>query len=225
MPKINVLIADGSKLLREGLAALLQKHADLRVVGEAADAHSAGKLIDPLGVDILIMNLSAATSMSAQLLRSLVADHPTIRIVALALHPGPRDVQMIVDAGAMACLTKECASEDLVAAIRSVVAGKRFLSPRLTEVILSGYASPTAKAPITRPLAPREQEILRRIASGQATKQIAFELRVGTKTIETHRRRIMAKLNRHSVAELTQYAMLEGLVQLEARSDTAKIPS
>lgn len=214
--KINVLIADGRKLLREGLVLLLSKHHDLRVVGEADDAAAAARLIDALDVDVVILNIPPPTQVAVGIISSLANSRPGLRVVALTFNPSAERVRALIDAGARGCLTKECASEELVAAIRSVMAGTVYLSPRMMNIIVNGYVRPAAVQPSRqRPLAPREREILQRIASGQSTKEIAFDLDVGTKTIETHRRRIMEKLNRFSVAELTQYAVMEGLITLE----------
>jgi DNA-binding NarL/FixJ family response regulator len=138
---------------------------------------------------------------------------PDVRAVVLTMGLATAAVRQLISAGAAACLTKECASQELIAAIRTVVSGKVYLSPRLTEQVVRRYVqAPSSRA--AQALSARETEVLRRIARGQSTKEIAYAMRVGSKTIETYRRRIMDKLNRHSVAELTQYAMVRGLIEL-----------
>lgn len=138
-----------------------------------------------------------------------------MRVVIAAVHPDATFVKQMLQAGAAACLTKECASEELASAIRAAAAGRTYLSPNLTETVVHGYVISAGSSGRKRQLTPREREILQRIANGETTKQIAFALQVGPKTIETHRRRMMEKLDKHSVAELTKYAIREGLVSLE----------
>ena len=214
MAKVNLLIVSGRKLLREGLTLLLKEHADLRVVGEADELERGLKLLEPLAVKAVVLNLSSPTQIGADLVRQLVAASAGVRVIVLASNPNQQCLRAVLDAGAAACLTKECSSEELVRAIRSAVAGQVYLSPRLMGMVVNNFARPD-RPPVGRALAPREREVLRQIASGRTTKEIAYELGVSTKTIETHRRRLMEKLDRFSVAELTQYAVMEGLIALE----------
>jgi DNA-binding NarL/FixJ family response regulator len=214
--KIHVLLADGRKILREGLCVLLEKHADIKVIGEAEDAQGAVKLAKALSPDIVIVNLALATRGAQDLLQAMRAACPTARVLALTLWPNTTFIREILEAGAAGCLTKECASADLVTAIRTVMNHKVYLSPRIAEAVVNGYVLPAGKsAGGVRALSARERQILRRIADGETTKQIALAFKVSTKTIETHRRRIMQKLGKHSVAELTKYAVREGLTSLE----------
>jgi DNA-binding NarL/FixJ family response regulator len=214
--KIHVLLADGRKILREGLCVLLEKHADIKVIGEAEDAQGAIKLAKALSPDIAIVNLALATRGAQDLIQSMRLACPNARILALTLWPNTTFIREILEAGAAGCLTKECASSDLVTAIRTVMTHKVYLSPRIAEAVVNGYVLPAGKsAGKARALSARERQILRRIADGETTKQIALAFKVSTKTIETHRRRIMQKLGKHSVAELTKYAVREGLTSLE----------
>ena len=134
----------------------------------------------------------------------------------MALNPDAPFVAELLEAGAGARLTKDCAGAELVEAIRTVRSGRIYLSPGLLDVVVKDYARPADRLATERPLAPRERVILQRIAAGQTTKEIAAALGVSGKMVETHRRRIMQKLNRHSVAELTKYAVLQGLAPLDA---------
>jgi DNA-binding NarL/FixJ family response regulator len=215
--KIHVLLADGRKILREGLCVLLEKHADIKVIGEAEDAPGAIKLAQALSPDVVIVNLALATHGAQDLIQSMRLACPTARVLALTLWPNTTFIREILEAGAAGCLTKECASVDLVTAIRTVMTHKVYLSPRIAEAVVNGYVLPAGgkSAGGTRALSARERQILRRIADGETTKQIALAFKVSTKTIETHRRRIMQKLGKHSVAELTKYAVREGLTSLE----------
>ena len=213
--KINVLLADGRKLLREALSLLLEQHDDIHVVGEAEDGQDATRLVKALSVHVVVLNPTPATHSVPELVRSILKARPGVRVIVLTFNPTVEFVQDILDAGALGCLTKECAGAELVAALRTVLDNKLYLSPSLVDRVVKRYVRPSTRTTPERSLAPREREILRHIATGQTTKEIAAALGVGTKTVETHRRRIMEKLNRHSVAELTKYAVLEGLTPLE----------
>jgi DNA-binding NarL/FixJ family response regulator len=213
--KINILLADGRKLFREGLSLLLEKHEDLRVIGEAEDGRDVCKLVRALSGHVVILNLTPPLAGGTDLIRSIVRADPEVRVIALTLTPAATAVREILEAGALGCLTKECAAAELVTAIRTVMQGKVYLSPNLVDLVVSGYVRPSGDTPTQRPLAPREREVLRRIAGGQSTKEIAYALGVSAKTVETHRRRIMDKLGMHSVAELTKYAVLHGMTPLE----------
>ncbi|HEV7298536.1 MAG TPA: response regulator transcription factor [Tepidisphaeraceae bacterium] len=214
--KINLLVADGRKLLREGLCLLLEQHADLRVIAEADEARAAVKLARALPVQVVILNLSATGPDDIDVVRAILQANPSVSVIALALQPSAGRVREILEAGATGCLNKESAGAELVTAIRLVRTGQVYLSPGLVHSVVTTYVRPSARdAAKHKPLAPREREILRRIAEGQITKQIAADLNVGTKTVETHRRRIMEKLNVYTVAELTKHAVREGLTSLE----------
>lgn len=215
---INVLIADGRRLLREGLAALLSREKSIRVVGESDSGRAALKQLGPLGVDVVLLHAIPPVGETVELLHEVAATQSATRVVVLTNGLSPSAAHALLAAGAMGFLTKECASADLIASIRSAVTGKVFLSPSLTDALVTTMVRPRPSAAGAfsarqgRPLSAREQDVLRRIASGQSTKEIALALGVGSKTVETHRRRLMEKLGRWSVAELTQYAMLEGLI-------------
>ena len=219
MSRIQVLLVEGRKILREGQALLLEKHADIKVVGEADDAAAAPKLIRALAPNVVVLNVSTSTPGAPDIVRTLGSlgggGGGKLRVVIAAVHPDAVFVRQLLQAGAIACLTKDSASEELAEAIRAAAAGRTYLSARLTDAVVHGYVISAAEPSRRRQLTPREREILQRIANGETTKQIAYALRVGTKTIETHRRRMMEKLDKHSVAELTKYAIREGLVSLE----------
>jgi len=214
--KVKVVLADGRKMLREGQSVLLEKYPDLKVVGEADDPATAPKLVRALAADVVVLNCGSNAKAATDWIRNLCASRPGLRIVVLCTSASPAFVREILSAGALGCLTKECASEELASAIRAVVCGRTYLSPRLSDTLVVGYVMPPDKSSARRHLSTRERDILQRIADGQTTKQIAITLGVSAKTVETHRRRIMEKLGRHSVAELTKYAVSQGLTSLEA---------
>lgn len=230
--KTNVLLAEGRKLVREGLCALLERHEGISVVGEAADVASAAKLCRALPVHVVVLNLVPPALGGAEAVRALAraSKKRQVRVVVLTLSPDAPFVAELLEAGAAGCLTKDAAAAELVEAIRTAKSGKVYLSPGLMDVMVKGYAGHARaagrarRAPSRsgagaeageRALAARERLILQRIAAGETTKEIAAALGVSSKTVETHRRRIMRKLNRHSVAELTKYAVLQGITPLE----------
>ena len=214
--KTKVLLVDGRKMLREGLSVLLEKHEDLHVAGDADDPRSAIKLLRPLAIDVVILNVGMPDHGIVETLRAIGAERAAVKIIVLLNRPTAPLVRQIVQAGASGCLSRESASVDLVAAIRAAMANELYLSPTIAKLLVSGMVLPGKKNLGIAELAPREREVIRRIADGQSTKEIAYALRVSTKTIETHRRRIMDKLGVRSVAELTKYAIAEGFTSLES---------
>ena len=214
---IRVVLVEGRTLLREGLCALLERHEDMKVVGEFDESRSVTKLVGALAVDVVVLNVIPPQVGGIDLVKALAKHCPDVRIVALTMDPTPHLLRDLLNVGVHGCLTKQSSATELVEAIRTVMTDTTYLGPALVDLVASsnGDASPTPSIP-TRPLAPREREILQRIAGGETTKEIARALGVGTKTVETHRRRMMQKLNKHSVAELTKYAVREGLTPLES---------
>jgi DNA-binding NarL/FixJ family response regulator len=214
--RYKVLLVEGRKLLREGLCALLERHEDIEIVGEADDGRSAPRLIRGVGADVVVLNVIPPQQGAVEHVRQIVSQFPDVRVVVLTMDPTSPLLRELLNVGAHACLTKESSATELVEAIRAVMGGRTFLSPPLVDMVMNGVSRPHQPLPaVVRPLAPREREILARIAAGETTKEIARALGVGTKTVETHRRRMMHKLNKHSVAELTKYAVIEGLTPLE----------
>jgi len=215
---IKIVLVEGRKLLREGLSLLLEKHADLKVVGEADDTVAAVKVVRALAPDVVVLTVASPAHTGrpmGELIHELVAARPATRLIIHAMFPTPAFVREVLRAGAAGCLSKECASDELVSAIRTVAGGGVFFSRRIADAVVQGYVAVPDRAASLPELSAREREILRKIADGRTTKQIAASLKVSTKTIETHRRRMMQKLRVKSVAELTKYAVRAGLTSLE----------
>lgn len=213
---VNVLIADGRKLMREGLSALVERGEGFRVVGEADDGPAAVRLLGPLGVRVLVLNVGFPTLASVELLRELArGSPPEVKFVALTSGFCGDGVRDLLAAGATACLARDSASDELLVAIRSAADGRTYLSPALTDALVTRVLRRSGRRPLSR----REREILRLLACGQSTKEIAVTLGLGAKTIETHRRRMMEKLALWSVAELTRYAIAQGLVGISVDGD------
>ena len=213
-PPINVLIADGRKLSREGLCLVLERQAGIKVIGEADDARDVPRLLKSLSISVVILDLTPPRASDLEMIRAIIRADRSARVIVLSHTPTVEYVQDLIKAGASGCLSRESAGSELVAAVEKVTGQGVYLSPALADRVVTRYTQPTSNR-ATRSLAPREREVLRRIAAGQCTKEIALAMGVSTKTVETHRRRIMQKLDRHSVAELTKYALANGLATLE----------
>ncbi len=217
--KVKVLLADGRKITREGLRVLLEQHGDMRVVGEAEEAQQAVKLAGALAVDVVVMGVALSTRGVSEAVRGVSKGRSGARVIVMPMTAAdPAFVREILAAGGLGVLTRDCASDELVKAIRTVAGGQPYLSPRLTSVLVeSVVVEPMkGKARLRKALSQREREIVERVTEGRTTKEIAHEMRVSAKTVETYRRRVMEKVGVGSVAELTKYAIREGLTSLDA---------
>jgi DNA-binding NarL/FixJ family response regulator len=213
----RILIADDHRIMREGLRALLGKQDTFLVVGEAEDGRKAVELAARLRPDIVIMDITMPGLNGIEATRQIVAADSRVKIIALSIHSDHRFVRQAFEAGATGYLLKEGAFEELARAIHTVAGGKAFVSPGIAGVLIDDLVRRTAgkETPVgVRPLSSREKEVLQLLAEGKSTKTIAAILQVGAKTVETHRRQIMLKLQLDSVAELTKYAIREGLTSL-----------
>jgi DNA-binding NarL/FixJ family response regulator len=214
---IKVLLVDDHAIIREGLRSLLEKQTDVEVVADTDDGRKALELVRDLSPDIVIMDVTMPRLGGIEATRQITGGFPDVKVIALSIHSKRRFVADMLSAGAAGYILKECLFDELVAAIRAVAAGGRYLSPRITDVVVDDYVkrlSSGSDSPLAS-LTSREREVLQLVAEGKSTKEIALELHVSTKTIEANRRAIMEKLDMHSVAELTKYAVREGLTALE----------
>ena len=209
----RVLLADDHKILRQGLQTLLQNEPDIEVVGQADNGRDAIGLAKELRPDVVIMDVAMPDVGGVGATRELVNAVPTAKVVALSMHSDRRFVTGMLSAGASGYLLKDSAFEELALSIRAVMRGELYLSAGITGGVVDELVGPRlAKEPL---LSTRETEVLRLLAAGKSTADMARELGVSVKTIETHRRQIMHKLGLHSVAELTKYAVREGLTSLD----------
>lgn len=213
---IKILLADDHGIIRQGLRSLLEKQSDMEIVAEAEDGRIALDLMRQHSPDVILMDITMPNLNGVEATRQIVSESPKTRVIALSIHSNRRFVADMLKAGASGYILKECLSDELVQAIRSVADGGSYLSPRITDVVVDDYVKCLSDTPESRLsiLTNREREVLQLLAEGKSTKQIALELHVSTKTIEANRRRIMEKLDIHSVAELTKYAVREGLTSL-----------
>ncbi|MDI6632542.1 MAG: response regulator transcription factor [Thermoanaerobacteraceae bacterium] len=212
----RIILADDHKIVRDGLAALLAKVPGLEVVAEAADGRTAVRLAREMLPDVVIMDISMPDLNGIEATRQIVAEVSGVKVIALSMHSGRRLVMEVFKAGASGYLFKDCAFEELASAIRSVVAGDTYLSPKIAGVMVKELATQSlTDTPVAfSVLTAREREVLQLLAEGKTTKKIASLLHLSTKTVETHRQQIMNKLNVQSVADLVKYAIREGLTSL-----------
>ena len=214
---IKILIADDHKIIRDGLRALVEKEPYMIWVGEAGDGRTAVRLAEELKPNVVIMDVSMPDLNGIEATRQIAEKNRTTKIIALSMHSDRRFVSEVLKAGASGYLLKDCAFEDLSVAIRTVMSNRTYLSSQVADVVLKDYVRLVAKSDLSAfsILTKREREVLQFIAEGKTTKEIAALLNISVKTVETHRQRIMEKLNIGSIAELTKYAIREGLTSLE----------
>jgi DNA-binding NarL/FixJ family response regulator len=214
---IRIILVDDHKLMRDGLHALLERNAGMEVIATAENGRIAVQLAQKLKPDIMIMDISMPEMNGIEASRRILTDSSAIKIIALSMHSDRRFVEGMLGTGVSAYLVKDCPIEELCHAIRLVHEGGTYLSQQVAGTVVEGYLAKLSNNGISAPsiLTVREREVLQLIAEGLKTKQIAERLHVSVKTIETHRRQIMEKLNLRSIAQLTKYAIREGLTTLE----------
>jgi len=215
--KIKVILADDHKIFRDGLRTLIEKEG-MEVVGEAENGRKAIKLAEKLMPDLIIMDVSMPDMNGIEAARKIIAAMHDVKVIALSMHSDRRFVLGMLEAGASGYLLKDCAFGELAAAINQVSKGNTYLSPKIADVVVKGYLNKTndTAARGGGVLTSREREVLQLIAEGFTAKEIAEHVFLSIKTIETHRRNIMQKLNMRSTADLTKYAIREGLASLDA---------
>lgn len=218
MKKITILLADDHKIVRDGLCALLEREADFTVVAAVQDGRTALEKVTALAPSVAILDIGMPDLNGIEAARRIKAARPQTLVIGLSMHADRRFIAEMLRAGASGYLLKDCAFEELNRAIRAVVGGGTWLSPRIAGTVIEDYINQLAAgAPAPAgTLSDREREVLQLIAEGMTTKQIALKLGVSTKTIETHRQNIMNKLDLHSVAELTKYAIREGITEINS---------
>lgn len=210
---IRVLLADDHALVRAGIRSLLGAMAEVAVVGEAASGEQALELAAREQPDVVLMDIAmkGITGLeAAALMRERV---PSVRVVILSMHSGEEYVLQALRAGAAGYLLKDAATGELELALRSVMRGESWLSPAVSRQVVEGYAQRTGGSDATpEVLTARQREVLRLVAGGKSTKEIAFLLNLSVKTVETHRAQIMDRLGIRDVAGLVRYALRTGLV-------------
>lgn len=212
---IRVLLADDHVLIRAGLRMVVDAQADLTVVGEAGDGREAVAMAESLKPDVVVMDIGMPTLNGIEAARQVREKLPDIQVVMLSMHADEGYVLRALKAGAKAYLLKDSAEADLARAIRAAAEGKSFFSPAVGRVLLEDYVRKLQRTGAEDSydlLSPREREILQLVAEGKSSKEIAHLLNLSVYTVETHRARVMQKLNLRGIPELILYAVRKGII-------------
>jgi two-component system nitrate/nitrite response regulator NarL len=216
--KIRILVADDHPVVRKGLQSCLARVERLKLVGEAVDGDDAFQKAIQLAPDVVLMDISMPRRNGLAVTQALRKEAPKIKVLILSVHNNKEYIFRIIQAGAHGYVSKEASPEELLEAIESVHAGETFFSPEIAQAALTQLVTNGGKTEPFSQLTTREREVLVLIAEGQSNKEIANRLGIGVRTIETHRERIMRRLDIHSVAGLTKFAIANGLISLEGES-------
>ncbi|MBC2716928.1 MAG: response regulator transcription factor [Desulfobacteraceae bacterium] len=214
---IKILLADDHKITRDGLKALLESQKNMIVIGEAENGRQAVRLALDLAPDVIVMDINMPELNGIEATRQIISELPDTKIIALSMYSDKRYVVGMLKAGVSGYLLKNCAFDELVSAISAVIANQNYMSQKIADTVMKDYANilESSDASPASQLTAREREVLQLIAEGLKTKDIATQIHVSVKTVETHRQQIMRKLNAKSVAELTKIALREGLTSLD----------
>jgi DNA-binding NarL/FixJ family response regulator len=210
----RIILADDHAMMREGLRSILENELHLNVIAQAANGRTAVELAKQHKPDLIIMDISMPDMNGIEATRQILQDIPGTKIIALSMHTDKRFVGEMLSAGASGYLLKQSATDELQQALESVLSGKTYISPEIAGAVVQEFVRMKKNAESVE-LTPKERQVLQLIAEGISTKEIAAKLNLSVPTIDTHRQHIMAKLNIHSIAELTKYAIRTGLTSLE----------
>lgn len=209
---VRVILADDHTLVRAGIRRILETEPGLLVVAEAADGKAAVTAVRDVEADVLVLDLKMEGSDGIDVLRVAKSERPELKVLILTMHAGREYVARAMHEGADAYLLKDSAAQDLVAAVHAVMTGRAYYSPAIQQM-MAGLLREGSKVPQgIQGLSDREREVLRFLARGLSSKEIAGELDISARTVETHRANLMRKLGVKSVALLTQVAIREGIV-------------
>lgn len=216
MSRLRILLADDHTVVRQGLRKVLEECPDWEVVAEAGDGHDAVRQAEELEPDVAIVDVAMPLLNGIETTRQIARKSPSTRILVLSMHSDEAYVNQILKAGATGYLLKDSADVDLLQAVGAVSKGTSFFSPAIAKVMLGDYVRQLADKGITdryESLSQREREIFQLIAEGKANKAIAALLSISPSTVETHRARLMEKLDLHSAAEIVLYAVRRGVIR------------
>jgi len=214
--KITVVLADDHMIIRDGLRALLERQPDMEVVAEADNGRTALKHVKELSPDIVIMDIGMRELNGIDATRQIVKKSPGVKILALSMYSDKRFIKGMLKAGASGYMLKDSAFKELIDAIRVIIDDKTYISPSIASIVMDDYLdnSPEKDGSMRALLTSRELEVLQLLAEGKSTKQIALSLDLSIKTIESHRNKVMQKINISNIADLTKYAIREGIISL-----------
>jgi len=213
---IRIILADDHQIVRNGLRSLIEKEDDMEVVAEAEDGRTAVQLAVKLSPHVVLMDVAMPGLNGIEATRQIIAAAPQCKVIALSMHADKRYIMEMLKAGASGYLLKDSAFEEVAGAIRTALDNKTYLSPTVSEIVIDDYVQQlhNGDCSVFSVLSAREREVLQLMAEGNSMAQIADWLHLSVKTVETHRLHIMEKLDTRSVAELTKYAIREGLTSL-----------
>ena len=214
---IKIILADDHAMLRHGLSKSFQNEKDMEVVAQAKDGRTTVELAKELSPNVIIMDIGMPDLNGIEATRQIVKENPKVKIIALSMHSSKKFIIEMFKAGASGYLLKDCEFDELLNAIRQVVNDKKYISPAISDVVVDNYMHQpdSVKDSAFSILSQREREILQLLTEGKPTKQIAKRLHISPKTVEVHRLNLMGKLKIDSIAQLTKYAIQEGLTQPE----------
>lgn len=214
--RYRIVLVEDQAIIREGLRSLLSGEKDFEIVGEAGNGREALRMVDKLKPDLVVTDLSMPQMDGMDMIATIKKQNPKIKIAALTVHQNEEYVIATLKAGADAYILKEANYSELILALRCILKGKHYLSPEISGDMIKGYLAGKKGEKGDIPweiLSKREREILKQIAEGLTNKQIADQLCISVKTVETHRYKIMNKLNVHNAAALITAAMEKGLIR------------
>ena len=209
---MRTLIVEDQTIMRDGLQALLASEPDFEMIGATAEGESTIRAATTLHPDIILMGLSMPHMSGTNIITQIKRKHPEIKIVVLTFHNEDKFIQAALQAGADAYVLKDDSREELFAALHAAVTGRRYLSPSILERVIKGYLDRTAETPSWVILTDRERQVMKLIAEGYRTKDIAARLTLSPRTVETHRTNLMKKLDLTSVSAVTAYAIANGII-------------
>ena len=214
-PVLRILIADDHEVARSGIRAVLEGHPGWEVCGEAKDGREAVDLANKLKPNIVLMDIGMPNLNGLDAARQILSVTPDARILILTMHHTDQVVREVLSAGARGFLLKSDAGRDLVTAVEALQQNRTFFTTKVAQMVLDGYLHPESETPSSKHLlTPREREVIQLLAEGKTSKEVAVALNLSVKTAETHRTNLMRKLDLHSVADLTLYAVRNGIVQI-----------
>ncbi|HQH71381.1 MAG TPA: response regulator transcription factor [bacterium] len=214
--KIKIVLADDHEIVRDGLKTLLEKERDFEVVGMAGDGQETIRMLSETEADIAVMDINMPNLSGVEATKQIQSEFPRVKVLILSVHTDSEMVGRMLEAGASGYLPKSCAAQELIEAVRMVMRNHTYISPKVSDSVIAYLQrQPAPKDSLFESLTVREREVLQLIAEGKSTKEIANQLHVSDSTAETHRLKIMEKLNIHSIAELTKYAIRKGLTSIE----------
>lgn len=218
MSVLRILVVDDHEVARKGIRALLEGHPGWEVCGEGRDGREAVDLAAKMKPDVVLLDIGMPNLNGLNAARQILATNPQTRILVLTMHDSNQVVREVLAAGARGFLLKSDAGRDLVAAVEALQQHRTYFTTKVAQMVLSGYLHPStdrANEQIEQDvLTPREREVIQLLAEGKTTKEVAVALNLSVKTAETHRTNLMRKLDLHSVADLTLYAVRNGIVQV-----------